>query len=501
MRGEQREGMELARIGETGKLELVPETLNRVKLFPCKTKWVVVFGVARGGKSTICNLILGSSQFTVSDKSEPCTLGLWLSHPVLVDEEKGEYLVVVDSEGTEMGNTKHQHKVLALACLLASGGGVLVHNEKHYAKTAICSIAVVATTMKLLRGLEQEQFPSLCFLVQGFEARVVVNGREASLDAFFDHFLSDTGDRFDLDRQLVRQSFQKRKMFTTPPLKKKHRDYLEQHNKLPESSYKTDFDTFLSWLLATVEPKRVGSAACDGSSLVPFLEVCVQSINENGNIEIPSVLETLLARKRVKDASAQTQETTHKTSITRSGTDTGRVVVYVDQSNAVGSQVHVTVQQKNLEHEVERCKKRIEGFINDNNESIEKTIGDVSRLVTTIFGHKGPDPQDHCDPPHSHPTSQNAQSPPPPRIPQLPPAAQAACTHDFSLFHSTPIYDYKHRGRWGGFMFGHKCCRQCVGHIDGRCRGQCNDKCLHPLVIGMKNDFFCKKCGLPATQL
>jgi hypothetical protein len=141
---------------------------------------------------------------------------VWVSSPVLIDKSKEEYLVVVDSEGTEMGNTKHQHKILALACLLACGGGVLIHNEKHYSKTAISSIAVVATTVKLLKGLEKEHFPYLCFLVQGFEATVVVNGREASLDDFFEHMLSDTGDRFDADRQVLLLSFFFPSRFSAP---------------------------------------------------------------------------------------------------------------------------------------------------------------------------------------------------------------------------------------------------------------------------------------------
>jgi hypothetical protein len=49
---------QLAKINESGLLELIPETLELVKgSYPPRIEWVVVFGVGRGGKSTLCNLI------------------------------------------------------------------------------------------------------------------------------------------------------------------------------------------------------------------------------------------------------------------------------------------------------------------------------------------------------------------------------------------------------------------------------------------------------------
>src|SRR5271163_816370 len=110
--------------------------------------------------------------------------------------------------------------------------------------------------------------------------------------------------------QLVVESFPRRKMFTTPPLKKKHRDYISLHNTLPECDYKAEFDNLVSWLHATVRVKKIGSIECDGSTLATFLEECVKSINEKGNIEIPSLVEAMLERSRAKehkDVSSQTQ--------------------------------------------------------------------------------------------------------------------------------------------------------------------------------------------------
>jgi hypothetical protein len=57
--------MQLAKI-ENGKLELVQDTLAHVKTFKRNTKWVVIFGVGRGGKSTLGNLLTSILHFILS---------------------------------------------------------------------------------------------------------------------------------------------------------------------------------------------------------------------------------------------------------------------------------------------------------------------------------------------------------------------------------------------------------------------------------------------------
>ena len=41
-----------------------------------------------------------------------------------------------------------------------------------------------------------------------------------------------------------------------------------------------------------------------------------------------------------------------------------------------------------------------------------------------------------------------------------------------------------HKGPWGGFFFGHKCCGQCDGAT--KCYGRCNNRCRYLL---------CQRCG------
>jgi hypothetical protein len=113
----------------------------------------------------------------------------------------------VDSEGTEMGDATYHSKLLTLTCLLACNGGVLIHNEKHYANTAIQTQSLLATVMKQLKGLEHNQFPHLCFLVRDFDSVVAVDGVDATLDQFFTHLLKDNGDQADTARQVPPSPF------------------------------------------------------------------------------------------------------------------------------------------------------------------------------------------------------------------------------------------------------------------------------------------------------
>ena len=54
----------------------------------------------------------------MSAKSEPHTMGVWISEPIL--QANGNHLVVVDSEGTETGDTSQQPKILALVIIASS---------------------------------------------------------------------------------------------------------------------------------------------------------------------------------------------------------------------------------------------------------------------------------------------------------------------------------------------------------------------------------------------
>eukprot|EP00026_Physarum_polycephalum_P005124 Phypoly_transcript_05152.p1 GENE.Phypoly_transcript_05152~~Phypoly_transcript_05152.p1 ORF type:complete len:316 (+),score=61.36 Phypoly_transcript_05152:567-1514(+) len=166
----------------------------------------------------------------------------------------------------------------------------MVHNEKHYANTAIQAQAFIATGMKLVKGLEKQQLPFLCFLVRNFDSVVTVNKTPATLDQFYDYLLSDNGDKIDTQRKLIRESFPRKTMFTTAPLTKKEQSHLASQT-LAACSFLSDFEKFEEWLYNVLEPKKVGGLVCDGPLMVSFLERAVSAINAGEGVEMPNVLE------------------------------------------------------------------------------------------------------------------------------------------------------------------------------------------------------------------
>lgn len=146
----------------------------------------------------------GSLCFSVSPETQPCTRGVWISQPQLVN---GEHIVYVDSEGTEMGDTSQQHKILALVLLLTCNGGVLIHNQPHFANSALSTLAALASVTQVLGGVEGTSWPHLFFLLRDFELEMVIDDQPVSNERFLEYLLSPTGDQHDEDRR-VRYSSQ-----------------------------------------------------------------------------------------------------------------------------------------------------------------------------------------------------------------------------------------------------------------------------------------------------
>ena len=78
-----------------------------------------------------------------------------------------------------------------------------MQNELHYTNSGLSTLAVLASTMQLLRGLDTASWPHLCFLLRNWQLEMTVNGRNASPEEFLTHLLEDKGDSHDSDRQVT----------------------------------------------------------------------------------------------------------------------------------------------------------------------------------------------------------------------------------------------------------------------------------------------------------
>lgn len=269
------------------KLVLIPDTLQRIRQFPPNCKWIGVIGVGRAGKSFLSKHLSGQD-FPVSVELQPCTYGVWISEPQR--QPNGDYIVYVDSEGTEMGDTSQQHKILSLVCLLLWDGGVLIDNEISYGHGALNALTLLASAHQLIRGVDGNSWPHLCFLLRNMDQPLVKNGVTISTDQFLDHFLTPTNDGRDEDRRLIRECFQRRMhhVFPTPSLEER------AAARLPEGRFKVALEALRGRVLSVASLKKIGGILCDGNLLAAFLEECVAKINERGNITMQSAVEATM---------------------------------------------------------------------------------------------------------------------------------------------------------------------------------------------------------------
>ena len=79
---------------------------------------------------------------------------------------------------------------------------MLVQNELHYTNNVLSTLAVLASTMHLIRGLDTDSWPHLCFLLRNWQLEMTVDGRGTNTEDFLTHLLDDKGDSHDGDRQV-----------------------------------------------------------------------------------------------------------------------------------------------------------------------------------------------------------------------------------------------------------------------------------------------------------
>ena len=78
-----------------------------------------------------------------------------------------------------------------------------MQNEFHYSNSGLTTLAVLARTMQLIRGLDTASWPYLCFLLRNWQLEMSVNGRDANTEEFLQYLLDDAGDSHDSDRKVT----------------------------------------------------------------------------------------------------------------------------------------------------------------------------------------------------------------------------------------------------------------------------------------------------------
>ena len=65
---------------------------------------------------------------------------------------------------------------------------------------------------------------------------------------------------------------------------------------LPPGTFKTTFEAMKAYLFECMTSKTIMEEECDGEGLVDLLETCVESLNKDNGVDIPSAHEVVVER-------------------------------------------------------------------------------------------------------------------------------------------------------------------------------------------------------------
>jgi hypothetical protein len=117
--------LQLVRINENKKFELIEETVNFLKEIDGGVAICSVVGKYRSGKSFLMNKILelsGKNGFQVSSSVNACTKGLWIWSKPIYNDKENMNIFFMDTEGLDSVDRDDQvdSKLFALSVLLSS---------------------------------------------------------------------------------------------------------------------------------------------------------------------------------------------------------------------------------------------------------------------------------------------------------------------------------------------------------------------------------------------
>ena len=138
--------IQLIKENDKGELELVHDTLNKIKGLEGSVAIGCVVGPYRSGKSFIASLLLNKSNaFELGSTVKSCTRGIWMyDTPIKHRNKNGEFnLILLDTEGLGSPDAKAErdNKIFVLSLLLSS---MFVYNTTRVIdRQAIQKLAVM----------------------------------------------------------------------------------------------------------------------------------------------------------------------------------------------------------------------------------------------------------------------------------------------------------------------------------------------------------------------
>ena len=288
---------------ETEMFELNKDLLLEIAELQRPIRVIAVIGDARIGKSTTLNLInhiwSGTNKtyieevFKTGNTRTPVTRDVW-AQVIQPRDEQGGNVVLLDVEGTNLGDDAVTTHLSMFTALISSGLNLFVseqvqNNNLHF----LFHMSRLSDLVFPSIGLEN--FPKLQVIVRQGQLEDTGDGKT------IEDYIRDSivGPSFQKNKKEERQSIAKHfprnqiSAIEIPCLEKKEREFLSNFDKLSKMQYWGVMKRLVGTFKQFPEKKTLGGNYIDGQALVELTVRLTETMNKNSWPDFGSVYDTI----------------------------------------------------------------------------------------------------------------------------------------------------------------------------------------------------------------
>ncbi|KAJ3433844.1 guanylate binding protein [Anaeramoeba flamelloides] len=293
---------------DKNKLILTKEGKDCLSRFPGPLFPIAITGEARKGKSTFLNYLTSylhsnsqfEQHFQVLSTSESVTSGIWLWNEAipctrLKANLKG-YILLLDCEGTNLGDDLLTSKLLTLSSLMSS---LLILNQtmplNNLTFDNLGAITQIANIIKKGKNQRRKKnpFPSLLFLMRDYDPKVIdftIDSEKVSPKEYLIDFLDENNwEDHQEHRKIIKSTFKKLEIFALrAPIKKELKSIAKKCFDLGLDNttyFSQDLKTCFTELIPSLfETKLFDQQEICGQELATAVEIYIEALNTEKEI-------------------------------------------------------------------------------------------------------------------------------------------------------------------------------------------------------------------------
>lgn len=290
--------------GETKKFILIDDALRDIEVLNGPVKIVGAIGDARVGKSTNLNFIryfLGGNKnqgvqkvFNTSDSVEPCTTGVGIS--VVRDTNGAGSTILIDTEGTNLGNNENTDLLSIFTVLLSSGLALFAREAvQNHNVQFLYRVSRLSEQIWTQDAANTKSFPELMIILR--DALSPSSGK--TIQGEMKDFIIDGKYGETIERHFSRDRIKVRDIPYVADLKR-----LNDLEQFPRDDYANVASSLAEDFKRFPAKKTVGGAYMDGKMIADLARKLQAAINQNswsGFSDVYAALETNLCDRSFRE--------------------------------------------------------------------------------------------------------------------------------------------------------------------------------------------------------